>query len=104
MEKLLIITRFSILIKQDICFRQNRYADLEKKKEDLFNESRLNERFWYFENICLKSLANQTDNNFIHLVFSSKYLPDIYKSKLDSLQQNYKFNLYYIDFSLHILI
>jgi hypothetical protein len=104
MEKLLIITRFSILIKQDICFRQNRYADLEKKKEDLFNESRLNERFWYFENICLKSLANQTDNNFIHLVFSSKYLPDIYKSKLDSLQQNYKFNLYYIDTNIYEMV
>jgi hypothetical protein len=104
MEKLLIITRFSILIKQNICFRKNNNNNLEKKKEDLFNESRLNERFWYFENICLKSLDNQTDNNFIHLVFSSKYLPDIYKSKLESLQQNFKFNLYYIDTNIYEMI
>ena len=104
MEKLLIITRFSILISQDICFRQNRYADLEQKKKDLFAESRMKERFWLFENVCLKSLANQTDTNFIHLVFTSKHLPDIYKQQLEQLRERFSFNIYYIDTNIYEMV
>jgi hypothetical protein len=48
----------------------------------LFEPDRLERRFKYFETITLPSLAAQTDQEFQHLILSSKMMPERYKMRL----------------------
>jgi hypothetical protein len=69
-------------------------VELEKntwKTKDLFSEQRLNWKLFTFEHFSLKSLSNQTNQNFVHRVFYSDSLPKSFKHKLLSLSSTAKF-------------
>ena len=85
-----IITRFSIFdydykgfIITKVC------KNIDQYKNELFKSERLNFKFHIFEKITLPSLLNQTNKNYVWLIYSSIYLPEVYKEKLNSLTNNY---------------
>ncbi len=102
-KNLLIICRFSILINHN-CWILN--GTLEEKKMKLFDKNRLESKFWSFENLMLESLINQKDKNFTLLVFSSVYLPDNYKERLQNIIKDtqIKVKLYYINENIYDMI
>ena len=87
--------RFSLLCKTD-AWHISANDEFEEYKEKLFAESRLEERFFLFENITLKSLDNiykHLDNDVCMVVYilTSDSLPKKYKDKLTVIQNQYKF-------------
>jgi hypothetical protein len=79
----LLIIRFSATIK-------NR-GDNNLKKEILFNEDRLNSKFFLFETFCLRSIINQTLKNFRVIIIYDKDLPLKYCNKLYELVKDYNY-------------
>lgn len=65
--------------------------EFEKKINKLFDENRLDFRFYLFENFCLKSLVNQTLIDFKVIIIYDQNLPTKYKNKLIELIKNYNF-------------
>lgn len=102
-KNLLIICRFSILVNHN-CWKLN--GTLDEKKDKLFNTNRLESKFWSFENIMLPSLLNQTNTKFTLLIFSSIYLPDSYKEKLNNIikDKQIKIKLFYISENIYDMI
>lgn len=79
LPKILISTRFSF-------FGQSGWkSEFSADPKKLFDENRLEQRFWLFENITLPSLASQTDKDFHYFVLSSTQLPEWAKEKLNNL-------------------
>jgi hypothetical protein len=79
LPKILVCTRFSF-------FGSSGWkSEFSSDPSLLFDESRLLQRFWLFENITLPSLANQTDKDFHYYILSSKLMPDWAKERLKSL-------------------
>lgn len=81
--KILICTRFSFF------GRSGWKSDFAADPEMLFEENRLRQRFWLFENITLPSLASQTSSDFHYYVLSSNLMPDWAKNQLDELCKTY---------------
>ena len=81
--KTYIFTRFSILDNDSKSWNLTRNnKSINELKSKLFDKKRLDEKFFTFENITYKSLVNQSNQNFIWYVITSKYLPQNYKDKL----------------------
>lgn len=57
----------------------------------LYCETRLNARFFLFENVCLASLDNQTDKNFRFVVITSTLMPLKYQKRLIDLAKSRSF-------------
>jgi hypothetical protein len=69
LPKILITTRFSY-------FGISSWkSDFSTDPEMLFEENRLKQRLWLFENITIPSLVQQTDQDFHHFILSSKLMP-----------------------------
>ncbi|AXP79276.1 hypothetical protein CJ739_176 [Mariniflexile rhizosphaerae] len=49
----------------------------------------LENRFYLFENYCLPSVKNQTNQNFIWCVFFDTNTSDFYKNKIKIIEENY---------------
>jgi hypothetical protein len=84
-----IITRFSILdvdCGDWIISRDDK--DKEQLKKKLFDETRLREKFWAFENVTYRSIINQTNQNFFWMIFISNELPIKYKDKLYAYERH----------------
>ncbi len=76
------IIRFSHIQKNNQAF------DLEERAEKLFDETRLEKRFEYFEKFTLPSLDSQEDKDFSILVRSSSLMPDVYKKRLTDIAKS----------------
>ncbi len=73
--------RFSYLGRSDVKLARHN-ADLEYRKSVLYAPARLEERFYFFEKICLPSLKWQTDKDFRLVIFTSPELPKRYQARL----------------------
>ena len=83
-----IIIRFSV--------KFNERYEFDKLKNTLFDEQRLDQRMFFFENFCFKSLINQSLIDFKIILLIDPLLPDKFKSKLYSLTKNYNFFIIHI--------
>lgn len=60
--------------------------DKEDYTQKLFNTSRLNARFEFFEKMTYPSIKNQTCANYEWYIYASTILPNEYKLKLDKFE------------------
>ncbi len=81
--RIFVITRFSYLAPNYLSKWTNNSIDELKKK--LFNKTRLKRRYNAFQKITYPSIVNQTYNNWIWFIVTSRYLPEEYKNKLNSI-------------------
>lgn len=69
-----------------------------KNNEKVLTEEWLEERFDLFENYCLSSVKNQTNQNFKWLVFFDTNTPEFYKQKVEEYRRSYEnFLPFFID-------
>jgi hypothetical protein len=88
--KTYIITRFSILDENSGKWVITRnLEEKDKLKDILFDKSRLDEKFFTFENITYNSIISQTNKNFIWIILTSTYLPEKYKKFLYTFSCEY---------------
>ena len=80
------VVRFSFMSES---FYTDRFKTLDELAAYLFSPDRMALRFHFFENLCLPSLARQTDTDFRALIVTSRALPEIYRSKLQALVKPY---------------
>jgi hypothetical protein len=92
-----IITRFSILDYDFKGYYLTQKLDKDTYYKMLFSSKRLDYKFRSFEIITLQSILNQTNQNYIWHIYTSEYLPDVYKEKLMNLTNQHKLiRVYYI--------
>jgi len=63
----------------------------EKAEAELYDIERMRRRFAYFENICLPSLANQTDMDFTLVALIGDTMPFRWRRRLKDLMEPYPF-------------
>jgi len=82
--KTYFITRFSIFDPKAGSWVLSRQFENEpeKLKKLLFNEKRLNEKFWCFENITYESILKQKNKNYKWLIYMSDQLQQKYKDRI----------------------
>ncbi|MFI0397403.1 glycosyltransferase [Paracoccus jiaweipingae] len=73
--------RFSYLGRSDVKLARST-DDLAYRASVLYTPERLEERFYFFEKICLPSLKWQTDQDFKFAIFTSPELPSAYQERL----------------------
>jgi len=83
-----IITRFSILDYNYGGYKLTRNNSFEKYKDELFDTKRLDFKFYAFEKVTYKSVTNQSYKNYIWLIYTSTYLPENYKKRLERIVRN----------------
>ena len=71
--------RFSYFGRSDARLSRSDKSELLSK---LYDEERMNERFYLFESICLPSLRWQSDQDFKIVVLISPEMPDVFKERL----------------------
>lgn len=76
------LLRFSVLTPT---YYSERFDSLEKIAEHLFSPERMALRFHLFENLCLPTLANQTDPDFQCVVLTAETMPNQYLTRLQNL-------------------
>lgn len=87
--KVYFITRFSIYDPQFRGFRLT--ADYTQKEYErrLFGKDRLDHKFDAFQNITLRSIVEQSCDDWKWLIFTSDRMPDEYKKRLHVLVEDY---------------
>ncbi|OUS06791.1 hypothetical protein A9Q96_08460 [Rhodobacterales bacterium 52_120_T64] len=70
------IIRFSIVLKESNFFPPLSGQGYLERKTRIFDRARLQRRLQLFEDICLPSLVEQTDQNFNIMLITSRDLPD----------------------------
>ena len=55
----------------------------------LYSPERMEERFQHFETICLPGLKAQSDPDFAFLILVGDQLPEVYRTRLDSLIEDF---------------
>lgn len=88
--KIVGVCRFSMLGRGDWkAYRNQPDEKLEEiyreKEEELFAPVRMEGRLATFEHLTLKSMAAQSDNDFIFLVISSNRMPEKYRKRLTDI-------------------
>lgn len=73
--------RFSYLGRSDARLS---HINLEERIQTLYADSRMEERFYLFEKICLPSLRWQTDQDFKVVILASPEMPDKFKERLEA--------------------
>jgi len=63
----------------------------EKAEAELYDIERMRRRFAYFENICLPSLANQTDMDFRLVALIGDTMPFRWRRRLKDMMESYPF-------------
>lgn len=79
------IMRFSLVLEDSNFFPMLQGQSWEERTSGIFDESRLKRRFEVFEEICLPSLAGQSDQGFNMLLATSQDLPDWAFARLENL-------------------
>lgn len=90
MSPIIGLCRFSFLGKGDWrAWRGPQPAPDDQRREELaaalYTPARMNERFWTFENLLMRSLLAQTNPDFHLVVLTSQSLPDQYQARLKAL-------------------
>jgi hypothetical protein len=86
-----LATRFSVFDPQFNGFKITNLRkaitpeEIETLRDTLFSDERLEFKFKVFEKVTLPSIVNQTFKNFIWLIYTSKYLPEKFKDRLENL-------------------
>jgi hypothetical protein len=70
---------------------QAQTQDAEQAARVLYDTARMQRRFAYFENICLPSLAAQTDQDFVLVVLTGDTMPLRWRKRLKGLMAQYPF-------------
>lgn len=83
MTRIFGFMRFSYLGRSDVKLARTN-SDLAYRASVLYTPQRLEERFYFFEKLCLPSLKWQTDPDFRVAIFTSPELPDPYKARLEA--------------------
>lgn len=78
------LVRFSLLLRNANYFPNLKHLSFDDRVKSIFGEERLKRRFDVFENICLPSLMNQTDQGFNIAILTSKFLPDWAMDRLEA--------------------
>jgi hypothetical protein len=76
--------RFSFFGRNDTRIART-IGDDEARFKVLYNPQRMEERFYFFENITLPSIRAQTDKDFKILVVSSPVMPEEYQKRLNAV-------------------
>lgn len=76
------LVRFSALSED---YYSETFSSVERIADHLFSPERMALRFRLFENLCLASLAGQTDDRFDCVVLTSQTLPGPYLKRLNDL-------------------
>lgn len=79
--KVLIMMRFQYAMRSLV----TKSMSYDEICEYVFQDDRLKQRFWLFENICRPALLAQTDKNFRLVILSSPSMPDWAKARLFDL-------------------
>lgn len=64
---------------------QVEHGDAEARAEYLYSDARMANRFRQFETLCLPSIRQQTDNDFLFLVLVGDAMPAPWRDRLDAL-------------------
>lgn len=75
--------RFSFLGRNDTRIGRH-IPDEEERFKLLYDAQRMQERFYFFENITLPSIRAQLDKDFRILVVTSEVMPEEYKARLNA--------------------
>ena len=68
---------------------QKNPESIEGKLETLYAPARMEQRFAYFEQLCLHTLKRQTDGNFTLGVLVGEDMPEVYRARLDMLLKDF---------------
>ena len=72
--------------------------DTTKNGETLLDDSWMDNRFGLFENYCLPSVINQSNQNFIWCIYFDLHTPEVYKLRIKSLTESYpNIRIFFID-------
>lgn len=82
MSEVIGFCRFSFWGKSDYKYTPETEAEAI---EQLYDTKGIEDRFFLFENVCLKTLDNQTDQNFRFVVITSSTMPKPYQMRLMEL-------------------
>lgn len=74
--------RFSFLGRNDTKLARST-ADVDERARVLFSPERMEERFYFFENITMPSLRAQTDPDYKLVIVSSPDMPESYQKRLN---------------------
>jgi len=77
-------------------FRMSKDLEEDEYRTRLFSPTRLNYKFDSFEKITLPSVLNQTNQNYIWYIYTSEYLPEVYKKKLIDMTKNAPICIFYV--------
>ena len=84
--KIIGLLRFSVLTPT---YYSERFPSLDDIAAHIYSPERMALRFHLFENLCLPSLAHQTDNGFDCIVLTGERMPDPFKERLSALLAPY---------------
>ena len=87
-NKIIGVCRFSYLGEGGF---QTSKGGPEAAAEALYDVTRMQRRFTYFERICLPSLAGQTDPDFVLVVLIADTMPVRFRNRLARLAEEYAF-------------
>lgn len=73
--------RFSYAGRSDARASRNKET-FEEVAAELYEPSRMERRFFLFENLCLPSLRFQTNQDFRFVILASDVMPEVYKKRL----------------------
>ena len=82
------ICRFSYLATRG--WRGNVPDDVQATSELLYTKERMEERFLFFENVCLPSVAEQVDKDFKFMIIASFRMPEEYRDRLEKMVAPYE--------------
>lgn len=80
--KPILLIRFSSLSPTNLL---SHFESTKQLAEYLYDENRMNYRFWLFENICLPSLLHQTCKDFHLAIVTSPELPEWCQTRLNKI-------------------
>ncbi len=84
--KIIGLLRFSVLTPT---YYSERFPSLDDIAAHIYSPDRMELRFHLFENLCLPSLAHQTDASFDCVILTGERMPDVYKDRLAALLAPY---------------
>lgn len=76
------LLRFSVLTPT---YYSERFPTLEETAAHIFSDARMDLRFRIFENLCLPTLANQTDPDFEMIILTAESMPTVHLQRLVDL-------------------
>lgn len=89
------ITRFSIYDPEFKGFRITTRKSSYDYEKELFSKNRMDFKFDVFQKVTFESIINQTNKNWVWMIYTSDRLPFLYLNRLKELENSYS-NIYVI--------